>query len=48
LGLRDETANQELGRALAKMPFPRLRQFRLDAHDADSSCWCHTTQGCWS
>ena len=48
MGLRDDAANAELGRALGKMPFPPLRRFRLDAHDADSTCWCHTTHGCWS
>jgi len=48
IGLRDADINGELARALSRMPFPQLRRFRLDAHDADSSCWCHTARGCWS
>ena len=48
VGLRDAAANEELGRALVRMPFPALRRFRLDAHDADATCWCHTAKGCWS
>jgi protein-L-isoaspartate(D-aspartate) O-methyltransferase len=48
VGLRDDAVNAELGRALAKMPFPALRRYRLDAHDADATCWCHTSRGCWS
>ncbi len=48
MGLRDETINAELGRAMSRMPFPPLRRFRLDPHEPDASCWCHTTRGCWS
>jgi len=48
IGLRDDAANMELGRALGRMPFPPLRRFRMDSHDADATCWCHTTRGCWS
>jgi hypothetical protein len=48
IGLRDDAANMELGRALGRMPFPPLRRFRMDSHVADATCWCHTTRGCWS
>ena len=48
LGLRDETANAELGRAMSKMAFPQLKHFRRDAHAPDAACWCHTSRGCWS
>jgi protein-L-isoaspartate(D-aspartate) O-methyltransferase len=48
VGLRDEAANAELGRAMSRMPIPPLRRFRTDAHEADATCWCHTARGCWS
>jgi protein-L-isoaspartate(D-aspartate) O-methyltransferase len=48
VGLRDEGINVDLGRALSRLPLPPLRAYRLDAHDADATCWCHTTRGCWS
>lgn len=48
VGLRDEAVNAELGRSMSRMPMPPLRRFRLDAHDADATCWCHTARGCWS
>jgi len=47
VGLRDAAANAELGRALSRSPFPSLSRFRLDAHEADATCWCHTARGCW-
>jgi len=48
VGLRDDAINAALGGALAKMPFPRLRRFRLDPHKPDATCWCHSARGCWS
>jgi protein-L-isoaspartate(D-aspartate) O-methyltransferase len=48
IGLRDPAINAELGRAMTKTPFPQLRRFRLDAHEPDTSCWCHSPKGCWS
>jgi protein-L-isoaspartate(D-aspartate) O-methyltransferase len=48
IGLRDAGVNAELGRALARMPFPAIRQFRLDPHESDAGCWCHSIHGCWS
>lgn len=48
VGLRDAAVNDELGRAFGRMPFPALKRYRTDAHDADATCWCHTTKGCWS
>lgn len=48
LGLRDDAINAELGRAMAKMPFPPVRRLRLDAHEPDASCWLHSSHACWS
>lgn len=48
LGLRDDAVNGELRTAMAKMPFAPLKHFRLDPHEPDATCWCHTTRGCWS
>lgn len=48
LGLRDSLINTELGRAMAKSQFPPLKSYRLDAHEPDATCWCHTSRGCWS
>lgn len=48
IGLRDAETNTLLGRAMAKTPFPPLKSYRLDAHDAADTCWCHTSKGCWS
>jgi protein-L-isoaspartate(D-aspartate) O-methyltransferase len=47
LGLRDDAVNAALGQAMAKMPMPPLTRFRLDPHEPDASCWCHTGKGCW-
>ncbi len=48
IGLRDDAINAELGRAMSKAPFPALTRFRRDPHEADPTCWCHTSRGCWS
>lgn len=48
LGLRDESVNAALGQAMSKMPMPSLTEYRLDAHEPDPTCWCHTARGCWS
>lgn len=46
--LRDETANADLARAMARLPMAPLKSLRFDAHEADATCWCHTALGCWS
>lgn len=48
LGLRDAVTNAELGAAMSRLAFPPLKSFRRDGHDADATCWCHTSHGCWS
>ena len=48
VGLRDDAINAELGRAMSQSPFPRLQRLRLDTHEPDASCWCHSSRGCWS
>ena len=48
LGIRDEAANDQLGKALKANPFPALKRFRRDPHEPSSSCWLHTTHGCLS
>jgi protein-L-isoaspartate(D-aspartate) O-methyltransferase len=48
LGVRDEAINAQLGQALTRSPFAPIRAWRRDAHEPSSSCWLHTTQGCFS
>lgn len=48
LDLRDEMANAELGRALAKNPFPPIKALRRDAHEPSASCWLHAPTFCLS
>jgi protein-L-isoaspartate(D-aspartate) O-methyltransferase len=45
VGLRDESAGQQLMAAMQKQPFPPLAQLRRDPHDPSSSCWLHR-EGC--
>jgi protein-L-isoaspartate(D-aspartate) O-methyltransferase len=45
VGLRDDGMNEKLGKALAAMPFPRLKRLRLDSHEPESGCWLHV-EGC--
>jgi protein-L-isoaspartate(D-aspartate) O-methyltransferase len=45
-GIRDEALNAEIGKALAKHPFPPLERLRRDAHDRDESCWLHAPSFC--
>jgi len=47
-GLRDDALNAEIGRALAKHPFPPLRRLRRDAHERSDSCWLHGPAFCLS
>jgi protein-L-isoaspartate(D-aspartate) O-methyltransferase len=48
VGLRDDALNGEIGRVLAKNPFPALKTFRRDSHEAAASCWLHASSGCLS
>jgi protein-L-isoaspartate(D-aspartate) O-methyltransferase len=48
VGLRDESINEALGKALMKAPFAALKRLRRDPHDAEPSCWLHTAACCFS
>ena len=32
---------------MQKNPFPPLKSFRQDGHEAGAQCWLHTEYGCW-
>jgi protein-L-isoaspartate(D-aspartate) O-methyltransferase len=48
IGLRDATVEPDLGKALMRNPFPPLKTYRRDPHDAGPACWLHTEHGCLS
>lgn len=48
IALRDPAINTALGASMSRAPFPALKRFRLDAHEPEATCWCHTARGCWS
>jgi protein-L-isoaspartate(D-aspartate) O-methyltransferase len=48
VGLRDESLNAAIGQALARHPFPAIKSLRRDAHEAGTTCWCHTPGACLS
>lgn len=48
IGLRDDTAAQQLGAALARNPFPTLKRLRRDMHEAAAGCWLHGSGWCLS
>jgi protein-L-isoaspartate(D-aspartate) O-methyltransferase len=48
IGLRDEALNDQLGKALMRTPFPRLKRLRRDPHDRSSDCWLHGSGFCLS
>ena len=48
VGLRDDALNEQLGKALMRMPFPRLTRLRRDPHDQASDCWLHGADFCLS
>ncbi len=48
VGVREDDANRQLGRALRQNPFPPLKSLRRDSHDAGATCWMHTPGACWS
>jgi protein-L-isoaspartate(D-aspartate) O-methyltransferase len=48
IGLRDDGLNEQLGKALMRMPFPRLQRLRRDAHVQSAECWLHGDRFCFS
>jgi protein-L-isoaspartate(D-aspartate) O-methyltransferase len=48
VGIRDDALNAEIGKALAKHPFPPLKRLRRDAHERSESCWLHGPSFCFS
>jgi protein-L-isoaspartate(D-aspartate) O-methyltransferase len=46
VGIRDEALNAEIGKALAKHPFPPLKRLRRAAHERSESCWLHAASFC--
>jgi protein-L-isoaspartate(D-aspartate) O-methyltransferase len=48
LGIRDEALGEQLGQAMAKMPFPPLKRLRRDTHEPQAGCWLHTPDWCLS
>jgi protein-L-isoaspartate(D-aspartate) O-methyltransferase len=48
IGLRDDAANAQLGRALQRSMFPTLTRFRRDPHDEGPGCWLHRPRACLS
>ena len=50
IGLRDETMNERVGKALMAGParWMRVTRLRRDAHDEEASCWLHGPTGCFS
>jgi protein-L-isoaspartate(D-aspartate) O-methyltransferase len=48
LGLRNESLNESIGKALQTNPFPRLKQLRRDVHEPAAECWLHGEGFCLS
>ena len=48
VGLRDVALNEQIGQALQRTPFPRLRKLRLDTHAPGPTCWLHGSTFCLS
>ena len=50
IGIRDETLNERVGKALMGGPpqWQRVRRLRRDPHDPSSSCWLHGSGWCLS
>jgi protein-L-isoaspartate(D-aspartate) O-methyltransferase len=48
VGIRDDGLDAAIGAALARSPFPAIRRFRRDPHDASERCWLHGPSGCLS
>jgi protein-L-isoaspartate(D-aspartate) O-methyltransferase len=50
LGVRDDTLNERLGKAMmaGPMQWQRVKRLRRDPHEPDATCWYHTASGCLS
>jgi protein-L-isoaspartate(D-aspartate) O-methyltransferase len=50
VGIRDETLNEQVGKALMGGPpqWQRVTRLRRDPHDVSSSCWLHGIGWCLS
>jgi protein-L-isoaspartate(D-aspartate) O-methyltransferase len=50
IGLRDETLNARVGKALmgGPMQWAAVKHLRRDPHDESSSCWLHGPTWCWA
>ena len=50
IGLRDETLNARVGKALMGGPtqWAAVKHLRRDPHDESSSCWLHGPTWCWA
>jgi protein-L-isoaspartate(D-aspartate) O-methyltransferase len=46
IGVRDDALNEQLGKAMMRTPFPRLRGLRRDAHEPSAACWLHGDDFC--
>ena len=46
--IRDAAANEAIGRAMQRLPFPRLGSFTTAPHECSSRCWLHTDRFCLS
>jgi protein-L-isoaspartate(D-aspartate) O-methyltransferase len=48
IGLRDESLNQALGKALMRGPFVAPKRLRRDLHAAGPQCWLHASTLCFT
>jgi protein-L-isoaspartate(D-aspartate) O-methyltransferase len=48
VSIRDEALGDELGKAMARMPFPPLKRLRRDPHEPAATCWLHAPDFCLS
>src|SRR5207248_2026014 len=50
IGLRDETMNDSLGKAMMAGPmrWQAVKHLRRDTHEADGTCWLHASGFCLS
>ena len=48
LGIRDESLNADIGKALMRSPWPALTRMRRDEHNQSLACWLHAKSWCLS
>lgn len=48
IGLRDESLNAAIGKALQRGPFVPIKRFRRDPHAETPACWLHLPDGCFT